>query len=156
MDSPGYVRPAGNGPKGETGTAVKYLKTESLKKARRFWYHLHRTRISTAWGWRFMKVNRKYDLLISVWSRYYDMYDLDCAPFSLCARISWLNHEYCTMKNKNLLAVLWWRGEFSFIFQERSKLPHVLYRFIRWRMSVSVQDTDPAAWQDHRLSAHIL
>ena len=32
----GYVRPAGNGPKGETGTAVKYLKTESLKKARRF------------------------------------------------------------------------------------------------------------------------
>lgn len=36
MDSPGYVRPAGNGPKGETGTAVKYLKTESLKKLEGF------------------------------------------------------------------------------------------------------------------------
>ena len=39
MDSPGYVRPAGNGPKGETGTAVKYLKTESLKNY--FCGHLH-------------------------------------------------------------------------------------------------------------------
>ena len=36
MDSPGYVRPAGNGPKGETGTAVKYLKKQRAFKARRF------------------------------------------------------------------------------------------------------------------------
>ena len=27
MDGPAYVRPAGNGPKGETGTTVKYHKT---------------------------------------------------------------------------------------------------------------------------------
>ena len=34
MDSPGYVRPAGNGLKGETGTAVKYLKTlRAFKKS---------------------------------------------------------------------------------------------------------------------------
>ena len=36
MDSPGYVRPAGNGPKEETGTAVKYLKNLRAFKALRF------------------------------------------------------------------------------------------------------------------------
>ena len=32
MDSPGFVRPAGNGPKGETGTTVKYQKTGGFLK----------------------------------------------------------------------------------------------------------------------------
>ena len=32
MDSPGSVRPALKGPKGETGTTVKYQKTEGLLK----------------------------------------------------------------------------------------------------------------------------
>ena len=32
MDSPGFLRPAGNGPKGETGTAVKYLNNRGLLK----------------------------------------------------------------------------------------------------------------------------
>ena len=32
MDSPVLVRPAGNGPKGETGTTVKYQKTEGFLK----------------------------------------------------------------------------------------------------------------------------
>ena len=30
MDSPVLVRPTGNGPKGETGTTVKYQKTEGI------------------------------------------------------------------------------------------------------------------------------
>ena len=32
MDSPELVRPAGNGPKGETGTTVKYQKTGGFLK----------------------------------------------------------------------------------------------------------------------------
>ena len=36
MDSPVLVRPAGNGPKGETGTTVKYQKTEGLLKPKGF------------------------------------------------------------------------------------------------------------------------
>ena len=35
MDSPVLVRPAGNGPKGESGTTVKKLENRRVSKARR-------------------------------------------------------------------------------------------------------------------------